>query len=45
VFTAGRAPGKLSIDASTLAIFREQWHGLAGVRGLTRELTASGDPT
>lgn len=44
VFTAGGAPGKLTIDASSLPTFREQWHRLAGVHGLTRELHTSGDP-
>ncbi|MFP5487558.1 MAG: DUF58 domain-containing protein, partial [Acidimicrobiia bacterium] len=44
VFTAGSAPGKLTIDASSLSTFREQWHRLAGVQGLTRELHATGDP-
>ena len=44
VFTAGSAPGKLTIDASSLPTFREQWHRLAGAHGLTRELHTSGDP-
>lgn len=44
VFTAGSAPGKLTIDASSLPTFREQWHRLSGVHGLTRELHTSGDP-
>jgi uncharacterized protein (DUF58 family) len=44
VFTAGAARGKLTVDASSLAVFREQWHRLAGVHGLTRELHTSGDP-
>ena len=44
VFTAGSAPGKLTIDASSTVTFREQWHRLAGVHGLTRELHQSGDP-
>lgn len=44
VFTAGAAPGKLTVDASSMPVFREQWHRLAGVHGLTRELTASGEP-
>lgn len=42
VFTAGSAPGKLTIDASSLAVFREQWHRLAGIHGLPRELHTSG---
>jgi hypothetical protein len=41
VFTARCAPGKLTIDATTLPTFREQWHRLAGVHGLTRELHTS----
>lgn len=44
VFTAGSAPGALTIDASSLSTFREQWHRLAGVHGLTRELHPSGEP-
>lgn len=44
VFTAGGTPGKLTIDASSLPTFREQWHRLAGVHGLARELHTSGDP-
>lgn len=44
VFTAGSAPGKLTVDASSLLTFREQWHRLAGVHGLTRELHTTGDP-
>ena len=44
VFTTGSAPGKLTIDASSLPSFREQWHRLAGVHGLTRELHTTGDP-
>lgn len=44
VFTAGSARGKLTIDASTLPTFRDEWQRLAGVRGLTRELHTSGDP-
>lgn len=44
VFTAGSARGKLTIDASSLPTFREQWHRLSGVHGLTRELHTSGDP-
>ena len=44
VFTAGAARGKLTVDASSLAVFREQWHRLAGVHGLTRELHTSGEP-
>lgn len=44
VFTAGAAPGKLTVDAASIPVFREQWHRLAGVHGLTRELTASGEP-
>lgn len=44
VFTAGGAPGKLTIDASSLPTFREEWHRLAGVHGLARELHTSGDP-
>jgi uncharacterized protein (DUF58 family) len=44
VFTAGSAPGKLSVDASSLATFREDWQRLAGVRGLSRELHRTGDP-
>lgn len=38
VFTAGVAATKLSVDASTIASFREGWHRLSGTRGLTREL-------
>ena len=44
VFTAGGAPGKLTIDASSIPTFRENWHRLAGVHGLARELHTSGDP-
>ena len=44
VFTAGGAPGKLTIDASSIRTFRENWHRLAGVHGLARELHTSGDP-
>jgi uncharacterized protein (DUF58 family) len=44
VFTARCAPGKLTVDATTLPTFREQWHRLAGVHGLTRELNTAGDP-
>lgn len=44
VFTAGSAPGKLTVDASSLTTFREQWHRLAGVHGITRELHTTGDP-
>lgn len=44
VFTAGSVPGKLTIDASSLPTFREEWHRLAGIRGLTRELHTSGEP-
>lgn len=44
IFTAGGAPGKLTIDASSLHTFREQWHRLAGAHGLTRELHTSGEP-
>jgi uncharacterized protein (DUF58 family) len=44
VFTAGSGRGKLTIDASSLPTFREQWHRLAGVHGLARELHATGDP-
>ncbi len=42
VFTAGAAPHRLSVDASTITSFRAGWHRLAGVRGLTRELEPSG---
>jgi uncharacterized protein (DUF58 family) len=44
VFTAGSAPGKLTVDASSLSSFREQWHRLAGARGLARELHATKEP-
>jgi uncharacterized protein (DUF58 family) len=30
--------GRLDVDATSLASFREHWHRLAGQRGLTREL-------
>ena len=36
--------GRLDVDASTLASFRERWQILAGQRGLTREIHASGVP-
>ncbi len=45
VFTAGAAPGRLTVDASTIASFRTGWHRLAGVRGLTRELQSTSEPT
>ncbi|MDJ0770226.1 MAG: DUF58 domain-containing protein [Ilumatobacter sp.] len=44
VFTAGAAPGPLTVDASSIDSFREGWQRLAGVRGLTRELHTSGEP-
>lgn len=44
VFTAGSAPGKLTVDASSLATFREQWHRLAGTRGLAREVYTTREP-
>ena len=45
VFTApgGASTGRLGVDASTIDEFRQQWHRLAGTRGMTRELTTSGD--
>lgn len=42
VFTAGSARGKLTIDASSLRTFREEWQRLAGIRGMARELHAAG---
>ncbi len=43
VFTTGTPAGRLAVDASTVASFREQWQRLAGTRGLTRELHPRGD--
>ncbi len=45
VFTTGAPTGRLAVDASSVASFREHWHRLAGSRGLTRELhQVSGAP-
>jgi uncharacterized protein (DUF58 family) len=38
VFTAGPARGRLAVDATSVASFRESWQRLAGTRGLVREL-------
>lgn len=43
VFTAGSQPGRLTIDASSLASFRENWARLAGTRGLHRVVQSVGD--
>ena len=45
VFTMGSPGARLSIDASTIASFRQGWHRLAGTRGMVRELAAVGDPS
>lgn len=44
VFTLGTPEGRLTVDASSVRAFREGWHRLAGIRGLTRELLPTGDP-
>lgn len=44
VFTARGMPGRLTVEATTIASFREHWHRLAGVHGSTRELHTSGEP-
>jgi uncharacterized protein (DUF58 family) len=36
VFTAGSHPGRLTVDASSLSVFREQWGRLAGTASLHR---------
>ncbi|MEO6570817.1 MAG: DUF58 domain-containing protein [Ilumatobacteraceae bacterium] len=38
VFTAGVGRGRLSVDASSVASFRDGWMRLAGAHGLEREL-------
>ena len=38
VFTKDTARSRLSIDATSVASFRQDWHRLAGTRGLVREL-------
>jgi len=43
VFTAGTAGTRLSIDASTIASFRQGWQRLAGNRGLVKELLVTGE--
>jgi hypothetical protein len=43
VFTRDTANSRLSIDASSVASFRQGWHRLAGTRGLVRELQPTGD--
>lgn len=48
IFTSprhGRGAGPLTVDASTIAEFREHWLHLAGQRGLTRELHTTGART
>jgi uncharacterized protein (DUF58 family) len=44
IFTApdGAIHGRLDVDASSIASFRERWQVLAGQHGLTRELHATG---
>ena len=43
VFTSDSADSRLSIDASSVASFRQGWHRLAGTRGLVRELQPTGE--
>jgi uncharacterized protein (DUF58 family) len=43
VFTAGAVAARLTIDASTIASFRSDWHRLAGHRGLVKELLVTGE--
>jgi uncharacterized protein (DUF58 family) len=43
VFTMGSTGMRLSVDASSVASFRQGWHRLAGTRGLERELIVAGD--
>jgi uncharacterized protein (DUF58 family) len=42
VFTSGSTDSRLSIDASSIASFRQGWHRLAGNRGLVKELQPTG---
>ena len=46
IFTApdNEVRGRLDVDASSIARFRERWQVLAGQHGLTRELHATGTP-
>ena len=44
VFTISSTSARLSIDASSIASFRQGWQRLAGTRGMVRELLAVGDP-
>ncbi len=43
VFTMGASDTRLSIDASSIASFRQGWHRLAGTKGLVRELLPTGE--